>query len=428
MSLLYGENIKTHYIDPVFNRSKTRVEFRMPVENGLYLSNARIMNIGVVVDEPILSPRKYNLSIGSLSCIKSLFLYDGKVVLDQILNFPAVQAFRVLNRSNSQNTDSKKILQNHGIGYIVKYEGFDQATDGPFPDLHIIDEFDNFNRHSFPSASEETTPKGYLSLQDVFPLLKNVKYLDGATFKNLRIVMELQVKKNVLATVINETQDVEDTTQPLLAVDEVLNTALHSKVTSEFQSVVWNAIEQESVFLPESIGGPGNRKQRSVFILKGYDNKTVNSVFVQKEGLEYTSNFYGSLGSEEMWNEKSQFVLNGSNILPEDGITTPNQKLALMTSSFGNMNVIMGAQSNALLAQDNLIAFPQQRVGHHSYIGLMLNSARVQELQMVFERDLTDDDDEPLQPYYQQNLRLNVFAQVLKSIVKTKNGYQVVYV
>lgn len=426
MSLLYGSNVKTHYIDPVFNRSKQRVEFRMPVENGLYLSNMRVMNIGITVDEEAQDDlRRYNFMVGSLGCIKNIYLYDGKQVLDQLLNFQQVEAFRNLNKSNGTNTDSKKVMKNHGLGYIVQDAGYDENTDTPFPNIYLIDEFNKTQRNLRPHSDESTTPKGYLNLQDVFPLLKNLQYVDGVVFKNLRVVMELTTK-NVLAQFGNG--NLVDTTQPLLAVDEILNEKLHQQVTSNFTSVLWNAIEQETVFLPEQIGGVGNKKQRSVFQLKGFDNKTVNSLFLQKEAINFNSVFFGQLGSEEMFHEKVQFVLNGSNLLPEEGLTASNQKLAMLTASFGNFNTILGSQTTGLIAQDNLMTFPVQRVSHHSYVGLMLNMAKVQELQLNYERDLVDIDNNSLGGYYIQALRLNVFAQVQKAIVKTSTGYQVMYV
>ena len=84
----YTNQIKSIIVDAQFNQSLQRSEFRLGTPNTLYTSDLRIHGLGLVVDPATenVGPR-YNFLSGAHGIVRSMTLYSGAQILDQIVNF-----------------------------------------------------------------------------------------------------------------------------------------------------------------------------------------------------------------------------------------------------------------------------------------------------------------------------------------------------
>ena len=408
----YNSVISTRQIDPVFHKSLTRSEFRLESDS-LYVSNFRLMNVGVVVNE---ATNRYNLLIGAQP-VKNIFLYDGKQMLDSVVGFGNLEAFRRYSKSNSENCDMQKNYKCHGMGFMFYREPETEASVVPSAK---VAEF-NATGANIPQTTEDATPKSYMNLQEVFSLLKNVDYIHTGVFKDLRVVIEYDASASVLEKLSSSNTRVVASTYPLLVVDQVVDEAFSAKFLKEFKQIVFNAIETEIVQL-------GHEKETTNFKLTAFCGKTVQRLLIQKQGTYGTSetsigysNFYRTFGSEAMLDEEVQIVVDGQNWLPNDGLTKPNQKLGLLTDTFSICNTTPAANLTCIVKASDVIENWNERVGHLDYIGLNI-SKKVQNLQLNYKRKAVGQEET-----YKQAIIINIFGEVSKAIAMTPSGYQVIY-
>ncbi len=412
----YTNNVVTEIYNSVFDQSKYRSEFRLTPDK-LYLSNMRILNLGLTSVET--SEKRYNLVNGAGAIIKNIYLYDGSIILDKIINYGDFSAFQAYNHTNQFNSDVSKVLQRNGLGFV--YEKEPNAEDGPAEPITIKETFPNCP-HT-PRATQEISAMGFLNLREVFPLLKGaggMQFLHTGLFKNLRVVIEYNVTGSVVGSGLGE---VTGTTLPILVADCVEDPKVAEKFLSEFKQQTWISNELESVVVPATttVG-----TQEIKYRLTGALNKTVNYMLVQKKGTTAVSALYGSHGSESMVDETFQVVVNGSNLLPESGVTKPAERLALLHDTFSVCNTHTCAAELPMYYADEFIDSYGDRVGRLDYFGCVVNN-KVQALDLLYSRAIGAVEDVPAR--FRQGLTLNVFYGVLKAIVKDgKNGYQVIYI
>lgn len=403
----YTSQVKTWTIDPTFH-TRQRSEFRLPSES-LFLPTLRLLNIGVFVDA---SKNRYNFLIGS-QCIKNIWLYDGKQVLDQVVGFGSLEAFRRYNRTNSENMDVAKVLKGHGMGFFLYTTGEIAGQNLPHPQ---VCEWNPLAPNK-PQTADEASPRAIIDLKEVFGLLNNIEFLSTTMFKELRVVIEYDTE-NVLANDVAAPYSVvAGVCQPLLVADEFIDPAMHTQFLREFKTVFFNSWETESVQLPQN-------KTTSNFKLTGLCGKTVGRVLLQKQGSADYSPLYKSLGSEVMINETIQFVIDGRNWFPNDGLSRPNEKLGMLTDTFGVCNSTPLSNDTACYRAPMLVQAYDARVGHLDYTALKVGQ-NVANVQLNYKRDIIGQSS----VRYNQSLRLNIYGEVGKAIVKSPAlGYSVMYV
>ena len=411
----YTEKVVTEIYNSVFDQSKYRSEFRLTPDK-LFLSNMRILNLGLKSVET--SEKRYNLVNGVGAVIKNIYLYDGSVILDKVINFADYSAFQAYNHTNQHNSDIAKLLSRNGLGFV--YEKQPNEANEVSEQLTIKEAFPNC-AHS-PKLEQENTAMGYLNLRDVFPLLKGaggMMYLHSGLFKNLKVVLEYGVSGSVVGEGLSE---VTGTTVPILVADCLEDAAAAEKWLSEFKQQNWISVENESVTVPASaVAGTQDIK----FRLTGSLNKFVNSVLIQKKGSTAVSALYGAHGSETMIDETFQIACNGENILPNSGITKSMERLAMLHDSFSVCNAHTSATELPMYNSAAYIDQASDRVGRLDYFGCVINQ-KVNSLDLSYSRLISLETGVPAR--YKQALTLNVFYGVLKAIVKgSKGDYQVVY-
>lgn len=416
----YTSAIQTEVINPQFNQSKYRSEFRLD-QDMLYTPNMRVLNLGVIATSTSFDDnRAYNLLTGVGGVVKNIFLYDDKQVLDQVLNYRDYGAFKNFNATNSDNQDVKKNLKKHGLGFVYDTDTFTPAT---AIIRSLIKQYNPVNGGHIPTSSEDTSPTGYLDLRDVFPLLKSIEFLSTSVFKNLKVVIEYDVNNVLSITTGTDTTKPSATTVPILVVDKVVDDAFVSKWVSEFKGITWNCMEMEAVQLPTLASAPASGVQSIKYRLNGFTDKSLGVLLLQKKP-SVLSNDYLNNGSVSLINETIQVSVNGSNILPDDGVVAPNQRLALLTDTFGNCNAFPGCNMTGFINCSQSVENFASRVGQLDYFGCAVGK-KISNLDITVSRAYTAG----LDARYKQPVELQFWGSVMKSIVVGKdNSYQVIYV
>lgn len=415
----YTQNVKTEIFNAVFDQSKYRSEFRL-TNDKLYLSNMRILNLGLTA-LTLGADGRYNLVNGVGSIIKNVYLYSGSVILDKVINFADYNAFQAYNKSNQHNTDIAKILTRNGLGFV--YEKERSAEDAVSNPITIKENFPNAPHK--PEDLEDETPLGFLSLTQIFPILKGssgLQFLHTGLFKDLRVVIEY----NVIGSIVEDDSVLKNTALPILVADCVEDPAIAEKWLGSFKQQSWVSNELEIVSVPvpsvtELAAGIQSLRLR----LTGSLGKTVNYMLMQKKGTTSVSALYGNHGSEAMRSELIQIFCNGSAVLPEQGVSSSAQKLALLHDTFGVCNSHTTSNELSLFERNEYIDAASDRSGRLDYFGCIINK-QVNALDLAYQRAVTAN--EAVEARYNQGLTLNIFYGVLKAVVKNaKGGFEIVY-
>ena len=410
----YTSAIQTEVINPVYNQSKYRSEFRLD-QDMLYTPFMRVLNLGVLGTSGSFSDnRKYNLLTGVGGVVRNIFLYDGKEIIDQVLNYKDYGAFKNFNTFNSNNQDVAKNLKKHGLGFVYDTDTFTPATSVVRTQ---IKQYNPVTGGHIPTDSDATSPTGYLDLRDCLPILKSLEFVSSAVFKNLKIVIEYDTT-NVLTTGGGtDTSNPSATTVPILVVDKVVDEAFVSKWLAGFSGVTWGCVELESVQLGS---GVASKKYR----LNGFTDKTLNTLLLQKKPTTTISDDYKSSGSISLVGESIQVTVNGSNILPDDGVTASNQRLALLTDTMGNCNIFAGGNMPGFINCSPSVENYLSRVGYLDWFACAVGK-KISALDVTVSRSV----DAGLDARYKQAVELQFWGSVTKSIVMGKDkSYQVIYV
>lgn len=402
----YTDGIKTHIIDPIFNQANFQSEFRLNSDS-VYLSNLRLLNIGVTTAG---GAKDYNLLVGAYGVIQSIQLYDGNELLDQLLEQQIWQAFSNYNHHNNKNADVNRYLACNGLGFVFTGPKTDSA------DPHI----ESFLAQPKTASAAKDSNRGWLDLKRILPFLDSSMYLPTNIFKRLRLVITYTSNADVIS---QASADTTSSLQPLLVADEVVGKSA-SKMMSSYKGVEYEPIEHDRVIVDEiaTTTQDATPVQQVTFTVNGYDGKQINRILVVKTPSAKSADSVGLLGSIAQKDEKVQLRINGGNIFAQNGITRPNQRLALLTDSWGTCNSYPGSNLTNVANASNNITVP---IGQLDYFGCVLNQ-KVNEMQIDFSR--TGQHDGGGNNLYNQRLALNIYCEVRKAVIVGKGGYNVVYV
>ena len=417
----YTSGVKSNILEPVVDITNNRTEWRIPSDT-VYLSNIRICNLALTGTETA-----YNRLVGAYGVIKSISLMDGNETLDQLLVANVWIGFKQFNKTNSSSLNAERRLALNAVGY--KYDNGGAVSDQIILPSAIADE-------------EATTAKSYLSLKDVFPFLRSVDYVSTVYFKNLRIVIEYETNTVNLVTDVSGA-DYETCDDPLLVMDEVVNDKVR-RANATFKGVTFLAMESDSAYIPLPSTLPASTvpvTQTENVLIKGFDNKYVSRMLIcftprteavlVSNGAVFASGYVGSYASID---SKLQLRINGVNKLAGEGITRPNQRLAMLNDTWGNCNAVVGGNDIGVFIADYLIyggadadsirALQKQYTGTADYHGILI-ADRIQDLQIAFTRTLQYDEagaSDKNTTQFNDSLKMTVFAEVQKSIVPRKGG------
>lgn len=417
----YTEGLKSQVVDAVHHAEDFRTEFRLK-PNTVYLTNFRLGNLGA----NLAGAAAYNPLAGVNATIKSIHLYDGNQLLDQILEFPLWAGFSSYNRANKSNEDMQRQLNLNQLGFV--YEGLDKpAADASSYDADVAKVRTRYDPPQ-PTNNATTTATGWLSLKSILPILDASLYCPTTVFKNLRLVIQWNTNKGQLG--LGATTG--SCNEPILIVDEVVNPERRMQIAKQYKGVQFNAIEHDRVSIAAittATSGIGVTKT-----IGGFDNKRVNRfLIVNTPNTVVTTDATLGLGSTAMFKQKIQIRINGQNRYPADGITRVNQRLAHLSDVWGSCNAFPGTNS-VLLTTDvdtdkTMIAgvgaaYARTFVGNLDYFGCTAPMGEpVLEMQIDYSR-FTEASASAAQ---HGALNLNIFGEVMKQVAVSNNGYRVAY-
>ena len=411
----YNGNIKTTYIDPIFDNVKFRTEWKLPSDSVL-LSNMRLLDIGITAN----TGTDLNPLVGAYP-IRSIQLYDGNVLLDQQLEASIFKGFQNFNNTNDNNVSVENTVSRNALGFVASGE-----TDwqNGRPDKNNI----KVQRYNSRSVSGETS---WCNIKAVLPFLTSSLVVPTSVYKNLKLVVNWKTPNELRDLVVDRSDPgLICLANSFLAVDEIVSDEAKKVAEKNYKGVVYRAIENDSVFVPQ-INPPvnGTLEQDNSFLMNGFNNKSLERVVIVQTPLDqstYTDGTdtkgVGNQGSMPQWNTEYQLRVNGSNKLSRNGFTKRNQRLAQLTDSWGECNLPTGNNFTYFPGMVGKLSTDIEQ-GQLDYTALKLNE-KVNELVVDMKRTGVDGNAKLNQP-----LRLNVFGEVVKSVYVNPNGtYTVSYI
>lgn len=420
---LYTAAIKTHVIDPVRDIARARTEFRFPQGDHVFLANMRLLNIGVDTENGVAT---LNSLTGTYGIIKQIALYDGSTLLDQVLVGPQLMGFKLYNKSNDKSRDESKFLACNNLGFSL------QGVDAGGGQAQIA----QYLAPPQANTTDNTTALGWLSLRAVFPFLAESEYVPTNVFKNPRLVVQYDLTN--IRVIPDAADTVLEQAEPLLVVDEIVDEGLAMNVMQSYRGVNYRSIEHDRVIVPAGAPTLANPAptQSANFVINGFDNKTVNRILMVNTPRRNDINtLTGGLESVAQRGQKTQWRVNGANRLPRDGDgwNRPNQRLAHLADTWGECNAPVMGHIPGIDDSANVVAgAAAPLVGALDYSALVIGD-RVRELQLSYSRVNEFDANAPGgdqgQTLYNQELELNIYGEVEKTVAMNGNGgYNVRYV
>lgn len=413
----FDRSVRTQYIDPVSYVENGRCAFELDGDKMAYLSNMRLLDLGVVSGVA----HSYSRGLGTLALIKNIRLLDARTELSALRNPAQYLFFKNANRSNAINKSNDSFLKRNLLGYEIN------ATNNKMEHMYTP---------GTANTTEATTAKGYLDLREVFPILNNLRVLPTQIFKNLRI--EIEFDANILNQILVVNNVAITTLRPVLAVDHITNDALVKQEIDALMKagIVWDEIEHDSyvVAAVDTSGyGAGDTAVQNVANSSlAYKGKVVERLLVckqlQNKALEVATNAVQGFGaiasSQSVLNQTIQYRLNGKNVLPGfNGANRPNERLALVADEWGSNNGFIGSNLYKWGDRANTLADPAQ-AGQMDWDCVRLG-ARVADLQINIQR--TNQRDTDAKAATNEALNINCYAEVKKALAVRANDYNIVY-
>lgn len=419
MTELYNSNITTRLIDPVFDKAKFRSEFRLHPDTA-YLTNLRLLNVGVQSSPA----QELNPLVGSQGCIKSIQLYDGNQLLDQLLEASIYNGFKSFMNPNDKNLSVNRDLNNNGLGYVVTGNQTQDATSGKASRDSL--------KVTTQNAPADTDSKAWVSVADMLPFLRSSLYLPTNIYRSLRLVINWKNANELKDMVADDrTHTLSTYEDTILVADEMNPSDSRNAVMNNYNGVVYRPVEHDSVDLPPitGIATNGTKAQSNSNMVKGFNGKNLHDLLLVQTPTDdstYTSGNastgYANQGSQSLYKSKYQIRVNGSNKLSRDGWSGHNQRLGQLVDTFGECNIIVGQNQTFLADGNNYIDNGTTLMGQLDYTGFEVQE-KVDEL--IVEVDRTGIDGNTS---LNQRVRLNMFGTTQKEVVMRNDGrYNVIY-
>ncbi len=343
---LYNANIRTRIIDPQFDRKSFKTEYRLDGVNSVYLSNMRLINMGII-SNPVGNPSFCNPLLG-VFCIKSIQLFDGNKMLDQQLEASIYKAFQTYNTTNDENMSVEPFLTRTTHAYTCSGIQDVQTNKPKLGDIQVQQLYGELVGTNGQLGPEGT--KAWFSLKEFLPFLSSSLYLPTKVYKNLRIVINWKSPAELgLEVVVDQIRNYETMTESSIVVDEVNEGPGKDAMVKNYKGVVFKAIERDSARVEAITGLAADevRAQSTSLLVNGFNNKSVERLLIVQTPTESATwidgnALLGGANQISVAQHKStiQVRVNGANRIPRDGFTRKNQRLAALTDSYGPCTIV----------------------------------------------------------------------------------------
>lgn len=408
----YSSLLKSVYIDPIFNSSKGRSEFRLlQGNNEIYTSNLRLLNVGVVYNGN--ANYAYNILGGAYCVISRISLLSGNELIEEIRDFTKWASFKNVNSTNDKNKSLNKFINKSLLGF--------ETSGGLTPNSELTYSSYYTSKNTFSAAQNAGNQNtSWLSLRSIFSFLKNTPYLDTNKLDNLRVVLEYNTSSAVITD--DDVFDLDNdfgTSEPLLVCDEVMT---KDNTVQQPDVIEYLPVELDSVVVPavNATSNTGTTQQLKVRV-NGFNNKSVNRLLIVNSPTVANLNT-DRWASVSQYNQVVQPVVNGKNLYPFEGIQGVNRRLALMVDTWGELNAIDLMTNVGLGSCVSVHSTNSFLTGTVDYTGFSINN-KVDSLDLEYQRDNVVDSSQANQTNatLNQALNLSLYGEVRK-VLTVNNG------
>jgi hypothetical protein len=417
----YTAEIGSKLIDPNVFVPNVRCEFQLPPND--YGNRMRLENVGLFG----ANNRKYNEYAGVFGSIKSIRLLNGRDELDACRECNRYLSFK--KRFNRPNKNSLSITQQsmkNEYALVLSGQGVGNGVATP-RSIEVTSCFLGAPATLQVAATEAATPKGYLDLREVFPILGALEVLPKALFPQLRIVIEYETN---IQNLVDNTADSMTTTRPLLAVDVIEDEGLVKSMMGELNGASWDCVEHDLVRIDannaDALGVESSRR------LNGFNNKRMTRFFLSKAPSDKTQNVNGTgvltggdLISQALLNEKYQVRVNGMNKIPRTGTEYPAEMMSMLVDAYGDCTTYYGCEKVGAAQQGNMCSAELQG-GRNAYFGMYINQV-VKDFQLEITRDTRASTKTTNPKPENSGYEIHVFADIRKQLLVAGGKYQVIY-
>ena len=427
------DNSTTRIIDPVFDRSNFRAEFKLPAQT-VFQANLRLLNVGI----SSTAADSYAMTCGALGAINSIQLYDGAQLLDQITDFATYASWFNLNKTNDANMSVRRHLDYNSLGFVQQGTVTDSGTAGEFSKNDMVFKIQNPVGAQIPAGGDPKT--AWIDLRAMLPFLKSSMVLPTSLFTQLRLVIQFKSQGGLSHIVqADRTATLATTLGSVLVAEEIEDGPLKEQMMSQYAGVRYEPLEFDQVSLEPIVTAATNASTQLVtkasdFVMHGFGNKFLRKILIIKKPTDSTywvdgvkNQGYGNLTSQALWNESLQVRVNGVNKLAGAGLVGKNRRLAMLTDTFGDVNIIPGQQLVSSNLWSNYVDPTSDGIidteGAVDYAGMIIEEY-VNTFQLFLTRTGVD-----LNPELNQRIDLMVLGTVKKSVLLdgSGRGYSVVY-
>lgn len=438
MASKYSSPIHPRIIDPIFDKANFRCEFRFQPDT-LYYSDIRLINVGMT--SSVAST--YQLALGTEGVIQAIHLMDGGTQLDSLQLASNWNCFKNLNSRNDGNISVNRYTKQHRLGFLC--QGTLDISEGNFGQ-GALTQVQN-SGGNVVNTTEATTQKGWLSLKDMLPMLRESNFLPTNLFRKLRLVIEYKPQAK-LGEVVTANNANYSTTAAECLIDELADGPEKMEIMRTYRGVQFDAIESDT-FIVSKIGAgltdadaADTNFQKIVSTrnnIRGFNGKYLKRMLIQCQPTEQTvtagdatiNKPFSNQASVSLCRPEFQIRLNGKNMLPGEGAQGKNRRLAMLTDTYGSFNVIpIFNMYGALYAATNIVSAElQDTIGQADYTAMPIMS-QIQDLQIELTRTAlyAGAGNDNTNAIVNQELRVNVWGEVSKAIIVGPGGYNVVYV
>lgn len=428
------------YIDPSFDASKLRAEFKVPISpSGVYKNDFRILNVGV--EKTNNGDSTYNVLCGAYGIIRDIAVYNGSQLLDQVQQFNIYTGIKSLLHDNSENISVHRKLTRNKLGYVAK--GNNNVTDGAY-------DFGQLNDNGVPNEGDEVfgndadakkKPRNgsWLDLSECLGFFRESMYIPMNVYSDLRVVVTYVNSTQLKFSVKDQTADLA-TLRPLLVCEYEPDMELAEQMMNQYEGVAFDSVEHDSIRIPASAAGADALVEQDVGALaKGFNNKYISKVIMVNtptvattwiNGNDATS--FANNGSVAQLDWAYQARVNGQNIFPNAYKRGKMRTLGLLCDIWGEQNIAFGQNWTGVSGGGDkvLAANITDTVGQAAYSAFSIDDV-VQELKLSLQRtavgkgaagNATDNEN------LRQALNLNIFGISRKQILPSDTGIVIRYV
>ena len=373
MAFYSDQNVRTRILDPRIYVPGARATFELDASEAAYLPNLRLGLVGVTS-----AAHTYNRLVGTQALIRSIRLLDGKQELSALNEAQFYRGFQNQNKTNASAEAVSSNLLCNAVGLTIN--GADSTIARMAKTLDA-------------NTTAATTNSALINLSDYLPFLSAMTHLPTSVFKNLRI--EIEMNDNPLQQIIGRNDVPMETLRPILIVDVLENPAIVDKLNKNLSAVQWSEVEHDQFVIPQSAndgGAPDQLIPQEVNVkLNGYNNKILDRMLMVKEIADASKEIdtavvqgYGKWSSQACYDQSIQWRVNGSNILPRNGIVGNNERLGYVVDTYGDCANFPA--SNIYGMNTSLtMQYGGQFRGQLDYIGIYIGQY-IQDLQIEYKR------------------------------------------